>query len=284
VFDTDWVPRHLVEYFKHSTDANDLLAGRWLYWKLIEYQETGTNTGFDPDNDQMVSHYKLYNCSWSIFQVSEFTNTDGTIVHSVCSSLNGPQPRPDMTLCVDLSQGSTTVRGIREDPNALKWNVTIANYPYLQTNTFLALKFSFSTRMIVHDFNATDASQFSLDQNENASVLCDDGNGNKIIAGYVKTVNTTGAGCSPSAPVVRSIIMQGEWASDVDLDFPSGDPDDVVFLATKMVGYFSYISDCQPTSISWDPQIGAGLDPDSAAGVVFPSLMLALIALAANFL
>jgi hypothetical protein len=290
VFGTDWVPRHLLQYFHKENDTADAMAGRWILWKIVEYRENGTQPGYDPDGDTLVSDYKLWLTDWSsmLTGYSTITNTDGTVIHQVCTSLQGPiQPAPTVQLCVQLANAETVYHGIQQDPNAVKWSILISNYPYKANDTLLALKFSLSTRQAVADFNSQQASQFQQNSDENAMVLGQDTNGNMVVGGFVTTVNVTGTGCAPTAPIVRSIIRTGQWSGDVDIDFPAAsDPDNIAFDGVLRIGYFSFLTNCQPQSVLHDPQLGAAVTPASSStgGIVVPSVMFALFALLALFL
>jgi hypothetical protein len=290
-FATDWLPRHVLQFFHRSTDSIDAVAVRHHLWKVIEYEEKGTaGSGYSPDQDTRVSQFKFWNTSWSDMQYTKDIADDGTtVVHQICTGVNGPQPRPDVTICLYLAEGAVTFRGIHHDPNAVKWSLNIANYPYQKNDSLLALKFHYASRMAIVDFGASDNKTWGAGNNEAAVTAGDDGAGNKGLSSHVVTVNVTGTGCSPTGTVVRTVIREGEWTTDIDADLPqqnSTDPDFTIqFDGVKRVGYYSFITDCQPASVFWDPQLGVGQSGTSSAGsAVLPSLLFALFALVALFL
>jgi len=286
LFSTNWLPRHTVQFFHKDSDSADASAARWHLWKLVEYVESNANPGFSPDEDTVVSQYKFWKASWSKLSDTKTVGDDGTTeVHQICSSINSVEVRPDVTICLNIAAGQTSFHGISQDPNAIKWSLSVSNYPYNTTNSRLALKFSFSSRMKVKDFDATDDKDFSKDPNEGAVVVGDDGSGNKPLASYTTNINVTGNGCSATGSVLRTIIREGEWSNDTDVDLPSQPSDEpdhsISFDAVRRVGYFSFITDCQPATILWDPQLGVGQsDAATSAGIaVLPSVVFAVIAL-----
>jgi hypothetical protein len=289
LFSTNWLPRHTIQFFHKDSDSSDALAVRWHLWKIVEYVDNSTAAGFDPDSDSVVSDFKFFKASWTKLQSSKLTGDDGTDIHQICTSVVGNSP--SVTLCLFLAAGSTNFHGIAHDPNAVKWSLTIANYPYVKTDSRLALKFSFASRMKIKDFDSQDDKDFGKGNDEDAVVAGDDGNGsNKGLASYVKSINVTGTNCAATGSVKRTIIREGEWSLDIDADLPdepsTEDDTKISFDKIRRVGYFSFITDCQPTSIEWDPQFGVGqTDDGSSAGIaILPSLLLAVIALFAALL
>jgi len=289
VFDTTLVPFYVVRYFQHSTDGNDVMAARWMIWKIIEFQDNNGDHMFTPGEDTIVSEFKLWADSWSIMSDTHTTTPTGINIHEICTALNGPNPlRPDVQFCIVATDNATTVHGIATDPNSLKWNITISNYHYIGTTSRLAVKVSFSTRQLVEEFSSSDNATFQPSSDEVGFTLSTAVNSAQAIAGYVTSVGVVGTGCSSSAAINSTVIRNGQWTGDIDADFPSGNDTTVAQLAltySTQVAYYSFVTDCvNPTTINWDPEMGVYTPPaTSSVAMNIPSFVaitfLAILAL-----
>jgi len=286
VFDTNWVPHYLLRYFFRNTDASDLVAARWVLWKLVEYNDTDGDLAYTPGVDGLVSDYKLWQHAWTVMSDTQTTTADGGAAHQICTS--NTDASPSIQLCIIVADSDTTVHGVHSNPNALKWNITISNYPYRGSSSRLALKASFGTRDRAREFDTSDNSTFQTQANERGVVLSTVSNGAQAIAGYVTTVNVTGTGCSASAPIVATLIREGQWSGDVDVTFPSGnDTESALYKLslTDQISYYSFVTDCtNPSSIEWDPEMGV-MTPTSGVAASIPSLIaICLLAIASLLL
>ena len=77
-------PHFTVRHYVANTDASERRAARHGLRKIIEYTETGVS-GFNPDNDTIVSTYKLWAQVWSALDVTITTPSNGTTIYQVCS-------------------------------------------------------------------------------------------------------------------------------------------------------------------------------------------------------
>jgi len=284
VFDTNWVPHYLLRYFFKSSDSTDLVAARWVLWKLVEYTDTDGDLVFTPGVDTLNSDWKLWQHAWTVMSDTQITNPDGTTAHEICTS--SVVSSPSVQLCLTIADGSTTVHALHTNPNALKWNITISNYPYTGNSSRLAMKAAFGTRQKATEFDSSDNSTFQTAANERGVILSDVINGAQAIAGYVAEVSVTGAGCAATATINSTLIKQGQWTGDIDVNFPSGNDTEAATIQlslTDQIAYYSFVTNCfNPTSIEWDPEVGVMTPASSGAGVSIPSMIaVVLLALAA---
>jgi len=275
IFNTNWIPRHTLHHYTRDENSVELFAARWLLWKIVEYNETDGTPGFDPAVDTKMSQYQLWSKTWTRLSVSIQT-VDGAQYFSLCTSLtNDTQPRPDVTLCVSISDRRLTTK--RADPSAIKWSIDISNYPYTANDTRLALKIAFDSNDVVQDIGqspqGTGATEIDT-STEGAIVVAEEPSGNRGIASYSKSIDYTG--CSSTAgSIVRSVIYDADVTTDLDtLPSPSGDTDGLTISRAKRVAYFSFITDCQPQSINWDPEFGVEVQFQSGVSAVLPSILL----------
>jgi len=277
IFDTTLVPFFVVRYLEHNGDSNDLMAARWMIWKIVEFQDVNSDLMFTPGIDTLVSDFKLWGQSWSIMSDTHTTTSTGINIHEICTQLNGISPHPDVQFCIIVSDNATTVHGIATDPNSLKWNITISNYAYQGVSSRLALKASFSTRQVVETFTSSNNATYQPQPNEAGFTLSTAVNGAQAIAGYVSSVGVVGTGCSSTAPINSTVIRSGQWSGDVDTTFPSGNDTTVEqlgFTYAVQVAYYSFATDCvNPTTINWDPEIGVYTPPSNGAGINIPSFI-----------
>jgi len=283
LFSTAIVPRFVTRYFHKDSDSKELFLNRWALWKIFEYNETDGNPGFDPATEDIASSYHLFNRRFTTMTYHKETDTDGNTLHYVCSDLNPidqSNPFPDVHLCAHMAEKTTKANRTRIHPNSVKWSVTISNYPYTLTDSRLGVKVSFDAKDRVKDLSETDASEED-DQNEAALDLTADSgdSGSRGIASWVTNVTVAGAGCSTVADVVRSVVFEQQVTKDIDT-FPA-DPDSVSVDIKVRVSYFSFATDCQPSSITWDPELGVAVEDDdtsSALSLAVTQWMLVILA------
>jgi len=281
VFSVVGLPHFVVRYFARSTDSIEAGAIRHGLRKLVEYfPGANASAGFEPGVNNISSIQYFWgsgpSAQWSQLSVVENTDSSsGANTYTVCSS-NGI----GVTICIYSTDifSEMMINGSKFgiDPNSIHHSLNIASFPWTGTNTQLALKVHFEAISKVAELTNSSL----LDTNEDALNLSDDSDTTKAYASWNKTVSVTGAGCSPTAPVVRSVIYEndptfdkdvnvntatGQWSGEVNVNF-----------ITRLV-YYSFLTDCnQPTNILWDPDMGF---VDSFASFVYPSLSLMLLAL-----
>jgi len=252
LFSTLWVPRFSIRYFRKSSDSASLFDFRWALWKLIEYRELGGGEGFQPDDDTIVSQYRLWlNGNWSEMVYQQYPSGTAT-VHSLCTTISGA---PTITLCALLTTESNTFKGLELGANSLKFSLNISNYPYLASDTKLAIKTAFDSLSIIKDFPTNDSTD-GTSGSESALQMTSTENSQTGVASWVTSVDITGINCSSTAPVVRSIVYEGQSSSDNDAFPENQDPDSLNVNHTVRISYFSIVSNCQPQSIFWDPTFG----------------------------
>jgi hypothetical protein len=254
-FTTNWIPRHVLGYYSRDEESAELFNARWMLWKLVEYTEQNNEPGFQPGGDTYVGQYFLWLRLWSDMAYSK-TTIDGAEYHSLCTNVIDTV---GVTICLNLAD--RRIKHLRADPNALKWSLNVTNYPYQTTNSRLALKVSFDSRRVVRDLSDDTDGQEAIESSEEAALdVNDDSAGARGVASWVTEIDVQGQGCSPKGSVVRSVVYEGEVQGDVDLtvNYPnnSTDTDNVELSAVTRVVYFSFITDCQPHSILWDPEFG----------------------------
>jgi len=281
VFGTEWIPRFVLRYFHRNSDKVEALAARWGVWKLIEYQENPLgNPGFEPGVDTILSSYRTWARVYDPMTITNRVNAAGATVWSVCSKNSfGP---PTINFCANFVDRQTTSPNSTDtqDPNFVKWSIDIDNYPYNGTQSRLALKVAFESKFAALNLTGADApadpTHFDGITLGGASSQTDPNS--RALISWVKTVNVTGTGCSATAPVVRSVIFEGQSSFDLDT-LPSGDTDGLVDL-TLRVSYFSFLTDCaDPTQIRWDPDFGVAGDmsPATTLAVSLASLFVLLV-------
>jgi hypothetical protein len=284
LFSTPVVPRFVLRYFSKDADSKEHILNRWALWKVFEYNETDGKPGFDPAAEDILSHYRLFNRRFTTMSYHKETDADGNTLHYVCTSMDPVDKAtvayPDVELCAHVAEKETRANRTRIHPNSLKWSITISNYPYTAADSRLGLKVSFDSHDVVRDLSQTDASDEDS-QNEAALDLTSDSGdaSSRGIAAWVTNVTVTPAGtCSPNADVVRSVIYEAQLDKDVDT-FPN-DPDSISADVTIRVSYFSFATDCQPDSITWDPELGVATGDDESSAITLAASQLLLVVLA----
>jgi len=262
VFSTLFLPRFVLRFFaKEANMAADLFAARWGIRKIIEYQKGPNATGnaFEPGVDTIVSSVPLYGpLSWSNMLYTPPNGISGEPqVHSICTDSGNS---PTVTLCLYISDMTTTANKTTLDPHSIKWSIDISGYSYTQTDSFLALKAGFDSISAIKDFANSSSSAGSVGNDEDALSLNQDDSTISTVAAWIKTVDITGSGCSATASVERSVVWNAQQAGDIDIKFPAesqiGDIDS--WSITTRIVYFSFIPSpfCQPSDIFWDPEFG----------------------------
>jgi len=271
-FSTVGLPHVTLRHFARSSDGVEARAARHAFRKLVEYVNVNSDPGYQPENDTKVQSYYFWNNTWSPLTVSSTTTAGGATVTSICTNTANSV----VVLCVYLTDIATdlTVNGsvFHLDDQAIHHTLTINNFPFINTNSQLALKAHFEAKTRVVDWNETDA-------NEAAEDLSDAGDDHHPVAAWNTYVNVTGAGCTPTATVEREAIRIVESINDTD-NLPASAtqfPDHISFSTILRITYFSFLTNagCRPTQIFWDPDLG--LVDDSAAGagyMIVPSFLL----------
>jgi len=294
IFTTNWVPRMVLRYFDKDSDTISAFFGRWALWKVFEYQENTTagSPGFEPGVDTYVSGYHLWLRGYDTMTYSK-TIVGTTTIHKLCTDLwpwaNDTLAHPNVTLCIHTSDAVTTTNGTNSSPNKLKFSFYVANYPYVATNGLsrLAIKGSFDSLVAIREMNSSDADYDSTSE-DGIALDANTDLKHRVLTSWARTVDVTGNDCNATGSVVRSVIFTGQDPHDTDL-FPFGqDTDDLVSSYTYRIVYHSFITNCQPSSILWDPDFGLSeQSADSPASALLPAVsmtVLLLSALAAVFL
>lgn len=278
VFTTNFMPRFGVRYFTRNGDSTEFIAARVGLRKLVEYVETGAdNSGFDPETDTRVQDYYLWNQTWTDLSFQNQVN-NGAQLKSVCTeTVDGV-----VQICLFAADiiNSLTVNGtsFTIDPNAISHTFVVKNFPFLQTDTKLALKHHLDSRTRAVDAVTEDPTQ--LNAGEDAIDLGDSGSTFRPVFAWSTSVNVTGTGCSAVAPVVRSVVFEGEVQKDIDVVAPGTEDElDVTISLKRRIIYHSFITDCaKPEVIFWDPDFGVADTSSVAAFVPCVALVLALLA------
>jgi hypothetical protein len=274
LFSTVWTPRHVINHFSRDEDSAELFSARWLLWKLVEYQNVDSAPEYDPRTDNKVSDYHLWGRSWSTLAYTQ-TTIDGAEYHALCTELNDTQPRPDVKICINIADRRVLAK--RADPNAIKFSLEIGNYPYQTANTRLALKVSFNSKNIVRDLaeSGDGEARTEIDKSaESALEVATEDDGSRGIASWNRDIDVTGTGCSPTGSITRSVVFEGQVQREIDT-LPIGDPDLFVDRVHRIV-YFSFITDCQPETILWDPEFGVAVE-ENGVSIAVPSFFLLAI-------
>jgi len=151
------------------------------------------------------------------------------------------------------------------DPNSFHHTLNISGFPFLRNDTQLSLKTHLDVISRVVQLNETDL----LDPNEGALDLSDptDTSGSKPIAAWSETVQVSGTDCSATAPVVRSVIFDGEVQADLDGNITAAlaaFAGEISLSLVERILYFSFLTDCpMPSDIYWDPDVGFEIDSSS---------------------
>jgi len=290
LFTTNWVPRMVLRYFQKDTDLASLFFGRWALWKIIEYQENTSSSfpGYEPGVDTYVSGYHLWLRGYSTMTYGK-TVIGSVTVHKLCTWLqpfpNDTQAHPEVQLCIHTADSDITVNNTDASPNKLKFSLYIANYPYQASNSRLAVKSSFDSLAAIRQMNSSDATYNSTAED---GIVLDSTttSQHRALTSWTRTVSDTGTNCSGTGSVVRSVVYTGQDPHDVDL-FPfSLDTDGLVTSYTFRIVYHSFITDCQPASVLWDPDFGISDEPTTqSAGVsLLPAVSMLVLLLAALLL
>jgi len=283
------LPHFVVRFFAHSSDSVEATAHRHALRKLVEYIPNPLNSsaGFQPGTNNLtviVQEQFFWGSDaasdWSALSVTESTDSStGANIYTICST-NGI----GVNLCVYSADiwSQLTVNGstFSVDPNSIHHSLDISNFPWLGTNTQLALKVHFEAHTRVVPLNDSSL----LNSGEQAFDLSDSGTGKRPVSSWDDTVSVAGSDCSSTADVVRSVIYENDVVGDLDQNIQSAMSqwsDEVdINLITRIV-YFSFLTDCnQPTNINWDPEDGI---VDSGSFILFPTLSIVLLAILSSF-
>jgi len=268
-FSTIGIPHFTLRHFARSSDLVEARAGRHAFRKIVEYVNENSDPGFQPENDTKVQSFYLWLQVWSPLAVATTTSATGATVTSICThSANNV-----VEICAFLADIATelTVNGsvFRLDDQAIHHTLSINNFPFMNTNSQLAIKAHFEAKTRIADYNNTDAQEAAQD-------LSDAGDDHHPVVAWNTYVNVTGTGCAATAPVQREILRIRDSINDTDI-VPAGAlqfPDSISFSTIIRITYFSFLTGagCEPTQIFWDPDLGL-VDDSSAAFVVVPSFL-----------
>jgi len=270
-FSTVGLPHYTLRHFAKSTDSVETRAARHGFRKLVEYVNVNSDPGYQPENDTKIQSYYFWNNTWSPLTVSTTSTAGGATVTSVCTNTANSV----VVLCAYLTDiaAALTVNGsvFELDNQAIHHTLTINNFPFINTNSQLALKVHFEAKTRVVDWNDTQP-------NEQAEDLSDAGDDHHPVAAWNTYVNVTGAGCTPTATVEREAIRIVESINDTD-NLPASAtqyPDTISFSTIIRITYFSYLTNvgCTPTQIFWDPDLGLVDDSPATGYMVVPSFLL----------
>lgn len=228
---TSRIPHWLVNNHVNA-ESEPLESNRLSLWKLIEYSEDDGIDGFLPGKDARVSFVKLWTEKWSDFKIAPAKVNEANILE-ICSTTQ--RKSPQVTLCTYVVDRSTIINGVEASPNTLKWSMQITNYPFFRNNSRLALKVSFDSFSEVED-------------NETPN-----------------SIETQGPNCYSTSQVVRSNVFKGDVQEDLDKDFPQAQDSDEKFIFTNRIVYYSFITDCQPKTLTWNPSFGSVASSDSTS-------------------
>jgi len=281
LFSTAWAPRQVLTYFTGDTNSADIFNARWVLWKLVEYQNVDNLLEFDPTIDNVVSQFSLFSRSWSPLTLTQSV-VDGAQYYTLCTQLNDTLPRPDVKICASVS--TSRILSLRADPNAIQFTFHVANYQFQASNSKLALKTSFNSGSLVQDLissigglGGTELNNATESALEIASTAAN--SATRVLASWSKIIDVTGTGCSAIGSVVRSPLFVGQVLRELDV-LPLLDPDTLLDPVQKIT-YFSFLTNCQPTNITWDPEFGVATTSSSQAtsgvSVVIPSFFLLTI-------
>jgi hypothetical protein len=267
LFSVNVLPHITVRHYVASTDVVEARAARHGIRKLIEYVENGApNSGFDPDNDTMVSNYTLWNKVWSVLDVTTLT-VNGASVVKVCSHTAVVEVCTYFTnIGADLSVNGSA---FHVDNNAVHHTLRIMNFPYTQTGTRLAVKVHYESRTIVQDMTS------GTSVGEAGTVLVgNSGDTIQPVAAWATSVTLSGGtSCPATAMVARDIYRDVESVKDID-NAPNL-PSETTITLKEHFTYFSFLTTCQPAGIYWDPDIGVQDDSTaSASSVSYIALLL----------
>jgi len=269
-FSTVGLPHLTLKHYASATDTVETRAGRHVLRKLLEYVNQDADPGYQPEDDLNVQNYYFWNHTWTPLAVTTQT-VGGATVTSICTNTENSV----VIICAYLTDiaASLTVNGsaFALDNQAIHHTLTINNFPFRVNNSRLAAKAHFEAKTRVVQYNSTGLDEAALD-------LSDAEDDHHPIAAWSTFINVTGAGCTPTAPVQREIIRTVESSNDVDV-MPASAlqfPEQISFATIIRITYFSFLTNCQPTQIFWDPDFGLVDDSASTSSsvVVVPSSLL----------
>eukprot|EP01119_Soliformovum_irregulare_P025053 TRINITY_DN9157_c0_g1_i1.p1 TRINITY_DN9157_c0_g1~~TRINITY_DN9157_c0_g1_i1.p1 ORF type:complete len:226 (+),score=68.27 TRINITY_DN9157_c0_g1_i1:534-1211(+) len=178
-------------------------------------------------------------------------------------------------ICNFVTDRAATVNGTKASPNALKWSLEISNYPYESNNTHLALKAAFDSATAIRNLTGDDLES----KNQDALEISSTGDVSTAIT-WATGVDLEGTDCPATANVSRSQIYSGSVSGDTDADAPRGDRD-VSWTKSVQLAYFSFLTDCQPNNIFWDPEFGVvTATPQSSSGYMATATIALVLAIA----
>jgi len=265
-FSTIGIPHFTIRHFARSNDQVEARAARHAFRKIVEYVNVNADPGFQPENDTKVQSFYFWLQTWSPLAVSTTTTANGATVTSICTHTANNV----VDICAYLADIATelTVNGsvFQLDDQAIHHTLSIDNFPFIDTNSQLAIKAHFEAKTRVADYNNTDPKEAAMD-------LSDAGDDHHPVVAWNTYVNVTGTGCAATAPVQREIIRLVDSINDTDtLGNAIQFTDQISFSTIIRITYFSFLTGagCEPTQIFWDPDLGL-VDDSSAAFVVVPS-------------
>jgi len=148
-----------LEWSVHAPEGNDSanrrreddeqsVEFRFRLSYLAEYVESGANAGFQPNEDTVVSTYggdefsdkkrvtiPNTQAEWNDFK----RNADKTSGTATIYSFQASTSDAVLTIKGYIATEPTTSGGVELDPNQVKLDILVSNYPFQQDDTYLAL-------------------------------------------------------------------------------------------------------------------------------------------------
>jgi len=267
-------PHWTVRHFASFLDIIEARAGRHGLRKLVEYIETGAaNSGFDPDQDIIVSQYPFWTQTWSPLVVASVSVGTATLT-TVCSHTSDGV----VEICTYITNFDTafTINGTTFliDNNAVHHYLKISNFKFTNSTSKLALKVQFESRTVI-----TDLAPDTVNNENDAALVGTAGDPIQPAAAWSNAIIIAGPGCAATGTVVKDIYRDVESIHDIDVGIPMLPANETVIALNLHITYFSFLTGtCQPTTIFWDPEVGI-MDSTAAGMNLVPSLLLVFFAI-----
>eukprot|EP00294_Goniomonas_avonlea_P013734 CAMPEP_0114545568 /NCGR_PEP_ID=MMETSP0114-20121206/3474_1 /TAXON_ID=31324 /ORGANISM="Goniomonas sp, Strain m" /LENGTH=348 /DNA_ID=CAMNT_0001730013 /DNA_START=26 /DNA_END=1072 /DNA_ORIENTATION=+ len=223
-------------YYAKSDDAKEGFSYGVRVFSIIEFLESGATAGYQPAEDTLVQRWRP--TSWGNFvtstrwagelQIDEFTATADNIflvrgeVVGVPIAANGTRP------------------GL--NPNSVKFDFEVNNFPYKNTSSSLALETVIVSKTKVAQGPASKVSAITV-------------TGEGDVVGEFTWVDHVEISGGRNASVIASQIAK------------DGDDTDGQMFKT----YFAFNTTAHPSAILWDPSVGAAYSSDTPPAPVTSS-------------
>jgi len=231
----------------------------------------------------------LWDKEWSKIYKLERKEGDAVVIQVCSQTIDGI-----VRVCAWMTDKSASVL-INDldaflDDGSLHFSLWIDNFPFVSTNSLLALKVHMDVESEIMSLQPTllDVSQEGLD-------LSATGDKTMMFASWDRTVRATSDSCNGRSPVRRSEIKLFESPADEDNLSLETTRDSVAGPLVRRFAYFSFLTskNCPEPSLMWSGDIGATfsarnvvapqedseLANDSGVSTVVPSIALALFTL-----